>query len=276
MTTTKRVFDILKYRDYFIIGSFKDPKLKFKSDADLNEKIPNATPEDFYEVIKEKYHNAIQDPDIWIIDFKLGDLHWNCMDIEWGFKKIGNKKIHFVDLLNEKSIIKIDAIANVDGQLYEFSNNFFLTLPSGHTTDPNEKLDIITRLMIGYYDLLAEGEYFKALKWLYQINKAKKKDNKGITKFLNSEVGKLNRQVTSLKTLSLLITNNFCPVSIDLIKSNLEMIQSRLPNNYKVLISPILRSHNLKVIDQQINQVARLIAKDINGDTLHYLQNISK
>jgi acetylglutamate kinase len=93
---------------------------------------------------------------------------------------------------------------------------------------------------------------------------------------LNSEVGKLNRQVTSLKTLSLLINNNFRPVSTDLIKSNLEMIQSNLPPNYKPLISPILNSNNLKVMDKEINRVARLIAKDINGDTLHFLQNISK
>jgi hypothetical protein len=51
MTTKERVFDILKYRDYYVIGSFKDPKLKFKSDIDLNEKIPNVTPTDFYESI---------------------------------------------------------------------------------------------------------------------------------------------------------------------------------------------------------------------------------
>jgi hypothetical protein len=276
MTTKERVFDILKYRDYYIIGSFKDPKLKFKSDIDLNEKIPNVTPTDFFESIKQKYRETMSDPNIWLIDFKLGDLHWDRTDIDRGFKKIGNKKINFIKLLQNKSIIKIDAIANVDGRLYEFSNNYFLTLPSGHSTDPTEKSDLNTRLILDYYELLEEGQFFKALKRLYQLNKAKKKDNRSIAKFLNSEVGKLNRQVTSLKTLSLLINNNFRPVSTDLIKSNLEMIQSNLPPNYKPLISPILNSNNLKVMDKEINRVARLIAKDINGDTLHFLQNISK
>jgi hypothetical protein len=149
-------------------------------------------------------------------------------------------------------------------------------LPSGHSTDPTEKSDLGTRLILDYYELLEEGQYFKALKRLYQLNKAKKKDNKSIARFLNSEVGKLNRQVTSLKTLSLLITNNFRPVSTELIKSNLEMIQSNLPPNYKPLISPMLKSNNLKVIDQEIKRVARVIAKDINGPTIAFLQNVSK
>ena len=48
------------------------------------------------------------------------------------------------------------------------------------------------------------------------------------------------------------------------------MIQSNLPSNYKSLITPILQSNYLKVIDQEINRIVHLIAKDLQTNENHY------
>jgi hypothetical protein len=72
----------------------------------------------------------------------------------------------------------------------------------------------------------------KRLYSIYAIERNMKKI-KEIELFLNSSVGKLNRQLSNLKTLSLLIDNNFKIMPINLIKTNLKSIKAKLPKkNY--------------------------------------------
>jgi hypothetical protein len=284
MTTKEKVIKFLSIgNQVMIVGSFNKKTLRYKNDIDLNEKV-KTSPNDFLNIIKSKYKEVLNNPFIWIIDFKLGTddrgqgIHWSSKDIENGYKIIRHKKYKFTDLFNQKSIIKMDVTAYINGRFYDFSNNYFLTLPNGETTDEFVG-NIITRLLLDYYNLIDQGNFFKALKRLhsiYAIDRSIPKV-KEIEAFLNSSVGKLNRQLSNLKTLSLLIENKFSgkPIPIEYIISNLKSIKSKLPDKYHQTINMILHQQNLTQMNNKINELVRMISKDVNIDTFGFIMTIN-
>jgi hypothetical protein len=100
---------------------------------------------------------------------------------------------------------------------------------------------------------------------------------KEIKAFLNSSVGKLNRQLSNLKTLSLLIENKFSgkPIPIEYIITNLKSIKAKLPNKYYQTINMILHQNNLTQMDKKINELICIISKDVNIDTFGFIMTIN-
>ena len=278
MTTVRKVLNLMQIKDILIIGSFNDPRLKYKSDIDVNEFIKShLSKKDIYKMIKEKYIIAEQDPNIWITDFKLGnikgeDLHWTKDDIANGYIKVDDKKYYFWDLLNQKSTIKLDIIANINGRFGEFSDNYFFFWNDGSNTQPFKK-SIKESLLLDCINFIKDEMYFKALKRLYayykQIGNHEKVND--MATFFNSSIGKLNRQLASLKIIQLLLEQDFRKVSIEDIVRNLKMIKSKIPKKLKPLIQEIMDQSTMKDISKYLDSAIESINTDLNNKTVKYL-----
>jgi hypothetical protein len=281
MTTKEKIIKFLSIgNNVQIIGSFTAKTLKYKNDIDLNENV-KITPKAFYNKIKSKFEEANLYDNIWITDFKLGiddrgqGIHWSKKDIKNGYKIIRKKKYQFVDCLNDKSIIKMDVTAFIDDRFYDFSNNYFI-IHNGKSTDSFVG-DVITRLLMDYYDNIDQVNFYKALKRLHSIYALERNKEKiiEIETFLNSSVGKLNRQLSNLKTISLLMNNNFKPVPIQLIISNLKVIKSKLPPNYAHYIDSIIKQSSKSVFNKLINELIGKLSVDVNIDTFGFIMTIN-
>ncbi len=226
--TIPRVINLLKFEEVDIIGSYSDTKLKYFSDVDSQEFLEtDASYQDILEAFQEKIIKIENHPDVFFSDFKLGSynnmpLHWTIDEILEGEKHVegisGNMVVFFTDALQQESIIKLDVIAVIRGELVEITTNYYFDFGESQTY-PNKDLETVKRSILYEYSKLKGGNFYKALKRLYSFYKlifntsgstgvdiveiAKALD--ALRKVFNSKLGSLNKQLSSLKTLRDLI-----------------------------------------------------------------------
>ena len=285
MTKINDVIKLLEIQKVIYIGSYLDEKIKYKSDIDLNDYINwKGSYNDLFKLFQDKYKTAYANPNIFITDFKLGEykenaIHWKMDDVMKGYVIRDKIKYYFIDFLKQPSIIKMDIIAIIDGKLVELSNNYFFTFKDGSTTNPWSDKNVPISILSDFFDQLEEGNYFKSLKRLYSyykiVGKVNQLTNKinAIIKFLNSPLGQMNQYITQLKTLDLLVNNNFRKPPLDIIMSNLKEIESKLPVPYHKLFTPIYKSKSLPQISSFIENIVHSIKKDIDGYTYYFIKS---
>ena len=275
-----KVIDILKIKDVQRIGSSADPKIKYASDVDLQEVIQ--TNDFFQEILKkfqQKFLKAQKDPKIVITDFKCGmfrgqPVRWNRYTIQDGFQTIDEINIPFINCLQQKSIIKMDIIALVNGVFTEFSNNYYFTFPNGFSTMPGRETKLSDVFLLQFQQKIKEKKYFKALKRLYSYFKLKKnkKMQHTLVQFFNSNVGKLNYQINNLQILDDVLGNPFRqPKKSDI--NNLNIIKKNLPPELDQKIDIILRRPTLQTMRLAIQDVIQQLTDVVNEQTMEFLDN---
>jgi hypothetical protein len=274
------VINILKIKNVQKIGSAANPKIKYASDIDLQEIVNvNGFYTEVLEKFRKKFLKAESMKNVYITDFKCGRfrqqvVRWNRHTIKDGFQTIDGHRINFVDCLQDKSTIKMDIIALVDGIFTEFSNNYYFIFSKGFSTTPVIANTLSDIFLMEYQKYFKLKKYFKALKRLYSYFK-EKKDSKHealLLNFFNSDVGYFNSHVNSLNIIYDVMENPFKqPSKSDIIK-NLRFVQFNLPSKYKELIDGILRKPTMQLMRNEIQKVIDELTEVVNKYTLDFIQ----
>jgi hypothetical protein len=273
------VINILKIKNAQRIGSSADPKIKYASDIDLQEfvNVDNFNNE-VLQKFRKKFAKTEMFKNIFITDFKCGKfrgqpIRWDKHTINDGFQIIDGIRIDFVNCLQQKSIIKMDIIALIDGVFTEFSNNYYFTFSKGFSTAPITSNTLSNIFFMEFQKYIKLKKYYKALKRLYSYFKEKKdKKHKQIVRdFLNSSVGHFNSQINSLNIIYDVLENPFRrPMKSDVIH-NLRFIQFNLPSEYKELINNILSKPTLQLMRLEIAKVIEEFTTVVNEKTMDFL-----
>jgi hypothetical protein len=235
-TDVQHIFHFLSIStNYFLIGSASYKNFIYSNDYDLNERYKakdTATVlNNLHENFKEKYKMAKENPDYYIIDFKLGEddksepLRWSYTDVIKGYQIINNKKYTFQDCLLQKATMKIDMIVSINGVFSEISDNYFLQIGNHKNTNDEDKKETIQNLVLDYNEQIEDKKYMKALKRLFSIETIEGKPSQKLINLFNSDAGRLYKIIFDINTLILLLEQTFKPCPIDKIKSNLQLIK---------------------------------------------------
>lgn len=247
----KNIFNLMTISGHYrVIGSAILKKIKYSSDYDLDEiykknKDSNKLLKSVYNLFKNKYITAKHDKNIFIMDFKCGEINdepirWNYKTMMKGYQMIDGKKYTFEECLIQKSTIKLDIIALIDGVFTEFSENYYIKLGDDSNFKESEmtKDKILNSLKESFKEEYKEKNYLKALKrsFAYKLLDNPKKyynELKKMINYFNSKVGIINKARADLDILILILDNEFR-------KPNKQDIE----NNF-FLISDTLKQYNL-------------------------------
>jgi hypothetical protein len=232
-----KIFELLTISGkYKIIGTGADADILYSSDYDLAEYWSGRVAGIHYieKVFKDKFRKAMAMPEVYITDFKCGEIggraiRWDKKSISSGIVKQYSRKISFCKALEMKSVIKMDVIAMIDGIYKEFSCNYTFNFGGIKTY---EKEDVKKNLLKDLKEYYAEGNSFKALRRLYSFVKLNKREPsviKLLQEYFNSPIGLLNQCKNQTEILILMLEQKFRkPKKIDLVK-NLEWIKGKIP-----------------------------------------------
>jgi hypothetical protein len=214
MDNIVKAVKVLKFKDVTVIGSGSDISLKYFSDLDLQEKlITNDSPRKLVLWFQKKIAELDDLNDVFFIEFKGGfqngqPIKWDFDEVEQGYKNIDGRKLFLDIIFVQKSIIKIDFIVYQSGSFIEVSLNYYFQFHNGNLTyDDSITTDEIGNRLIYEYQQLKNENFYKALKRLYSYYKLveDKKALIDLRKVFNSKFGYLNKQLSDLKTIKILL-----------------------------------------------------------------------
>jgi hypothetical protein len=235
----EEIFQLLTISDrYKIKGTGADADILYSSDYDLAEYWKSGVAGIYYieKVFKDKFRRAMSMTEVYITDFKCGEIEgkpvrWDKKSIKAGIVKQYSRKITLCEALQQKSVVKMDVIAMIDGIYKEFSCNYkfnFGGITNYEETENVTKEELLKE--IGEY--YREGNSFKALRRLYsfvKINKREPSVKKTLQEYFNSPIGELNQCKNQTEILLLMLEQKFRKArKTDLVK-NLEWIKTRIP-----------------------------------------------
>ena len=217
-----------------LVGSSADKNILYSADYDLFEKKRFTKKEDVYfhifNLFREKFKEAFENPNIWITDFKCGTfrgqpLRWNRQEIKRGYKNIDSYIILFTDCLQQESRIKLDIIAiDKDHNITEYSDIYMIRIGKLNLTPEDSSEEIKKSILGNFYDYANKKKYFKALKRLYswaKLSNMKKIQSDLITIF-NSSLGVDYKTMSDLGTLVGLLEQKFKPIDKSIIIKHLD------------------------------------------------------
>lgn len=284
MVQKSTIINLLKISDATLIGSSAVDEIKYKSDIDIMELNKFARSSDIYENIldmfRQKYKKASKLKGVFITDFKCGRLagdpiRWDKHSIKQGYQYIEDKKINFVDCLQQKSIIKMDIVALINDLFVEFSDNYYFIFGTFKTTPLlSSKSEISKGLLKDRKSYWSQKKYFKSLKRLFSYFKLTGETEKQnlLISFFNGPTGQLYQYVNLLNTIYDLIGNNFKRVLKKYILSNLKYVLNNIDSKYKLLIKSIIKQKTVEKIKNAIPPVVQQINDDVNEQVLEFLK----
>jgi len=240
MTTKKKIIELLVIQDKFkVIGTGSDPDILYSSDLDLQvywrggvEGINYIT-----KAFKDKFRKAKEDPNIYITDFKCGEMRgepirWDTKSINSGIVKQDSRKITFQEALQQKSIIKLDVVAKIDGIFKEFSCNYYFNIGGITNYEKQPREEVIEGYQKDIKELYREGKSFKALRRVYSLVELMENAPsvmKLLQEYFNSPIGLINKCKNQTEILILMLEQKFRKVKKKDLVRNLEWIKSTLP-----------------------------------------------
>ena len=249
-----------------LVGTRADKNILYSADYDLKEKKIFEKTSDIYNHIynlfKDKYKEALQNPNIWITDLKCGmfrgqPIKWNKEEIRRGYKNIDDYKLFFTDCLQQNSIIKLDIIGiDKDHNITEYSDIYRIKVGDLNLTQfeaSNE--DEIKSLLNDFYSKVSYKKYFKGLRRLYQyaIKIKNKKLQNDLLTIMNSSLGEDYKTMSDLNTLLMLLEQKFKPINKEIILTHLKMMkinvnEKKLKPSLEELIDNMNTNINKKLI----------------------------
>lgn len=248
-----------------LVGSSADKNILYSADYDLFEKKSFAKKGDIYNTIfnlfREKFKEALHNPNIWITDFKCGTfrgqpLRWNKHEVKRGYKNIDGFTMLFTDCLQQESRIKLDIVGiDKDHNITEYSDIYMIKIGEFYLTKEDTLEDMKTSILNNAYLYANDKKYFKALKRLYSYAKLAniKKIQTDLICIFNSSLGVDYKTMSDLGTLLMLLEQKFKPVNREIILTHLKMMNinvnaKRLKPSLNSLIKNMNYSINEKLI----------------------------
>jgi len=236
MNETK-IFQLLTISGkYKIKGTGADSEILYSSDYDLAEHWKGGVEGIQYieKAFKEKFRRAMEIPEVYITDFKCGEIggkpvRWDKKSIKVGIVKQHSRKITLCEALQMKSVIKMDVIALINGIFQEFSCNYYFNFGGITNYDKEDVKENITGDIKEYYK---EGNSFKALRRLYSFVKITKREPsiiKTLQEYFNSAIGELNSCKNQTEILIQLLEQDFRKVKRTDLVRNIEWIKKKIP-----------------------------------------------
>jgi len=249
-----------------LVGSRADKNIKYTADYDLKEKKTFKKTADVYfhifNLFREKFKEALENPNIWIIDFKCGmfrgqPIKWNKTEMKRGYKNIDSYIILFTDCLQQNSIIKLDIIGiDKDHNITEYSDIYKIKVGDLNLTqyEPNSE-DEKNSFLTDFYGKVKYKKYFKALRRLYNyaiVIKNKTLQNDLISIF-NSSLGEDYKIMNDLNTLLMLLEQKFKPVDRNIILTQLNKMKiNTKKNSLKPSLEEIIKNMNTNINEKLI------------------------
>jgi hypothetical protein len=225
---TKEFYKLNIGREVKLIGSSNNRKILYNSDYDLESHFDIKNKNDalikIYNHFKNIFIEAKKDPNVFIVDFKCGEvdgepIRWTYKDIMNGYKS----GYHFIDCLMMKSTIKLDEIYLLNGSFVDITDNYYFNIAGHQNSEKPSRKEMIKGIKDDYNELISEGNYYKALKRAYLIKPTEK-----LTNYFNSEIGIKNKARADLDVLLVLSEQTFRkPKFID-INNDLQIIKNDL------------------------------------------------
>jgi len=274
-----------------VVGSASVKEIEYSADYDLMEYVSFERTTEMYELIldlfREKFRTAYKSKNIWITDFKCGVLaggkpiRWNKEDIERGFQVIEDVKIMFVDCLQEKSTIKLDAITLINGLFHEFSEIYFITFGDYKTYEPEytKKVNIENSLLKDVKAYIEKGNYLKSLKRLFAYLRISEKDPallQSLVDYFNSSVGELSSYKSDLELVTIMISQTFKPIATKHLIYNLKHIEKQISPHFKSLVKSILQQKTQEKIKAHTEEVEEILNNQIQKQTKEFITNNKK
>ena len=225
---TREFYKLNIGREVKLIGSSNNRQILYNSDYDLEShfdiKNKNDALNKIYLHFKNVFIQAKKDPNIFLTDFKCGEIdgepiRWTYKDMIKGYKD----GFHFTDCLLQKSTIKLDEIYLLNGSFIEISDNYYFTIGDHQNYPTPTRKEINKSLTDDYKQLVKEGNYYKALKRKYSMKPTEK-----LTNYFNSEIGILNKARADLDVLLLLNEQTFRKPKLTDINNDLQIIKQDL------------------------------------------------
>lgn len=294
----KDIFHLLTITGkYKVIGSSSLESIKYNSDYDLEEIYKSRDKKEIldhiYQLFKDKFLNALKDPNVFITDFKCGlnsdgqPLRWTTDDMMKGYKVLTDgKNASFQGCLLTKSTMKMDIIALINGIFTEFSENYYLKLgnESNFNEEDREKNHLLKSIYQSYAECLnVKRNYLKSLKRIFAykniLNRPKyKKQLIKLIDFFNSDVGFINKNKNELDLLLILLDNTFKNAKMDDIKHNLIIVKENLKridglDAITKELDGIVRLHSRSLMKTNISKISNELFDIINYISLNFIKN---
>jgi len=223
-------------------------------------------------------------------DLKCG-LDGNNKGIHWKLDEILKGRTHsgksLINSLTENGYCKYDVIVPYYGRYIEISLIYSVFSNDGLIGQvPLSLNDFIIQITKSYYELMSEGNYYKAIKRLYSLSRLTKdvKTIRAISQLLTSNLGKLSQIKADLSTIKLIIDNgnyptlNYINIEFNKIKEGLATILD-VPINYKVSykiidnVYSLLTHHKKEESLIELDRIIEVIYKQLNKETMKYLRH---
>jgi len=230
----KNVFHFLELKgiESNLIGSKSIKGLLYANDYDLNTELNQTNTisilNKLYNEFKHMFNEAFTNKNIYILKFKNGiyeheSIIWSHDDINKGYRIINEHKLSFQEcLLHDDNKLKLD-ICYINNNLFTDINmlyNFVIN------DKPESKEDIIHSFNDAINECKENGNYFKAIKKMFQQSIISDKIDEELLELINSNYGLMYKIITSLQLVFDMIEQKFKPISKKLININLEHIKN--------------------------------------------------
>ena len=298
----KEVLNILAFRnipEYLesvitVQGSFNFPIYPYYSDIDsinrvnIKDNYKNSVIIFYNHIVKVAKYLKTNNRGFLFSDLKAGlykdtgkGIHWTNDDILRGEKE-GYK---LINCIQDDGYCKIDVIVPYYGRYIEVSLIWSVNSLDGIVGQiPLTLEDFKIQIRKSYYELIDEGNYYKAIKRLYSLSRLNKDipTIRKIEPLLVSNLGKLSTIKSDLATIKLIIENGYYPtlnyinIEFNKIKEGVSTILD-VPINYKAIyitidnLYELLRNHKIPEVIEEIDRLIDLIGKQLSKETKRYL-----
>jgi hypothetical protein len=265
-----------------LIGSSSIRNFLYVNDYDLNEnfkvKYSNEILDKLYIEFRNVFLKAKKSDDIFILDFKCGQdvnnepLRWKYPDIMKGFQISHKTKYKFVDCLLQNSTIKIDICYVLDNIFQDITNNYFIEFTHQKEILGGAVKSEIQNLTEEMRELIKDGNYIKALKRLFSIQKISKDIDQKLLDLLNSFIGRLYKGINQLNLIIQMLEQTFKPLDIKLAHINIENVKQFASNITEINIDNLLldlnklsKTNNKKILIKKLKLIVSQLDDDLNA-----------
>ena len=285
---TKEIFNIMSVAGSFqIIGSSDISNLIYNSDYDLQEYDELKSTDKAYHIFKTKFKSAMMNPNIYITDFKCGEI--DGQPLRWGYDDMmlgKNQGITFKSAMLQKKTVKLDMVCIIGGRFLEFSDNYYFKINKKLLYEKPSKESVENNLMKSGTSEYSSGDYMKFLKRKFSIAVM----NNDITmqeklvQYFNSEIGYWNKQNSDLKIVQLVLEQKFREPDLTLVVSNLQIIKQNLSVHISestqknmfdisVYIDKICKMKNKNKMSIALETLVKKLSTSINYNSLQFIKS---
>lgn len=269
----EKYFDLLKIKNYNIIGSYAKSDRKFYGDVDLEEVIDDMPISEFIRHLQSIIQRLKKRDDVFFLDFKAGNrsgqpIKWTQAEILEGYRYIDNQRVTLAGALTDNSIVKLDVVVLNDRFMIPITINYWLynrdVVPEKFKGDVYHYAQYLRKKG----DVI---DYIKKMTLYYTLAKDQKKV-KHLNKILNSEFGLIYKYIGFLDNILLLLQSDNSGYTLDSVRLNFRKIYNDLPENVKHLILPLIHITSkmdlIKTIPKIIHSLDEHIRLNVKIDNL--------